>query len=121
MIVAGVGFRKDAGIASLRDALARAGGLQVQALATAADKASAAVIQTLAGEMALPLHAIPLDILRSQPTLTQSPRVSALYGTGSLAEAAALAAAGPGARLLGPRVTSQDGKATAALAERSIP
>ena len=121
MIVAGLGFRKDAGIGSLRDALARAGGLHAQALATAADKASAPVIQTLAAELALPLHAIPLERLHNQPTLTQSPRVSALYGTGSLAEAAALAAAGPGARLLGPRVTSQDGKATAALAERSIP
>ncbi|PTE19863.1 precorrin methylase, partial [Cereibacter changlensis JA139] len=32
-------------------------------------------------------------------------------------EAAALAAAGPGARLLGPRVTSADGRATAAIAE----
>ncbi|KAF0174389.1 MAG: hypothetical protein FD162_1212 [Rhodobacteraceae bacterium] len=121
MIVAGLGFRKDAGVASLRDALARAGGLHAQALATAADKAEALVIQSLAAELALPLRAIPSETLRSQQTLTQSPRVSALYGTGSLAEAAALAAAGPGARLLGPRVTSQDGKATAALAERSIP
>jgi len=71
--------------------------------------------------MALPLHAVSLDRLRNQPTLTQSARVASLYGTGSLAEAAALAAAGPGARLLGPRATSQDGKATAALAERSTP
>lgn len=121
MIVAGLGFRKDAGIDSLRDALRAAGGGRVQALATAADKADAAVMQAFAAEMALPVHAIALEHLRNQPTLTQSARVRALYGTGSLAEAAALAAAGPGARLLGPRVTSQDGKATAALAERSIP
>ena len=121
MIVAGVGFRKDTGIDSLRDALARAGGYAADALATAADKACAPVVQALAAELALPLHAIPLESLQNQPTLTQSARVQALYGTGSLAEAAALAAAGPGARLLGPSVTSQDGKATAALAERSIP
>lgn len=119
MIVAGLGFRKDAGIESLRDALARAGGHAAQALATAEDKADAPVIHALAAERNLTLHAIPLEKLRNQRTLTQSPRVQAQYNTGSLAEAAALAAAGPGARLLGPRVTSQDGRATAALAERS--
>ncbi|MES2432731.1 MAG: cobalamin biosynthesis protein [Pseudomonadota bacterium] len=118
MIVAGIGFRADAGIDSLRDALTRAGA-GAQALATAADKASAPTIRALAAELALPLHAIPLETLQNQTTLTQSARVQARYGTGSLAEAAALAAAGPGARLLGPRVTSQDGRATAALAERS--
>jgi cobalt-precorrin 5A hydrolase len=120
MIVAGLGFRTDAGVDSLRDALACAGG-HPQALATAEDKASAPAIRALAADLALPLHAIPLAKLTNQPTLTQSPRVQARYGTGSLAEAAALAAAGPGARLLGARVTSKDGKATAALAERSIP
>lgn len=118
MIVAGLGFRKNAGIASLRDALTRAG-QSPQALATAADKAEAPVIRALADELGLPLYAIALAELRDQPTQTHSPRVAELYGTGSLAEAAALAAAGPNARLLGPRVTSKDGKATAAIAERS--
>lgn len=120
MIVAGLGFRKDAGIASLRDALARAGGHAALALATAEDKADAPAIRALAVETSLPLHAITLNALRNQPTLTQSARVQARYGTGSLAEAAALAAAGPGARLLGPRVTSHDGRATAALAESNL-
>ncbi len=91
MIVAGIGFRKDAGIDSLRDALTRAGGLAAQALATAEDKAAAPQIRAFALELALPLHAIPLLSLRNQPTLTQSARVQTLYGTGSLAEAAALA------------------------------
>jgi cobalt-precorrin 5A hydrolase len=50
-------------------------------------------------------------------TITQSPRVQALRGVGSVAEAAALAAAGPNARLLGPRAVSACGTATAALAE----
>lgn len=119
MIVAGLGFRKDASVGSLRDALARVGGEVAQALATAEDKAGASVILALAAEKNLPLHAIPLSDLKTQTTQTHSLRVAALYGTGSLAEAAALACAGPNARLLGPRVTSQDGKATAALAERS--
>lgn len=119
MIVAGLGFRKDAGIDSLRDALRAVGGESAQAFATAEDKAGAAVILALAAEYNLPLFAIAAESLRNQITLTQSARVHALYGTGSLAEAAALAAAGPGAQLRGPRVTSQDGRATAALAERS--
>jgi cobalt-precorrin 5A hydrolase len=50
--------------------------------------------------------------------MTQSARVRERFGTGSVAEASALAAAGPGARLLGPRVISGDGLATAAIAER---
>jgi cobalt-precorrin 5A hydrolase len=118
MIVAGLGFRKDAEIDSLRDALSRTGH-HPQALATAADKADAPAIRALADELGLPLHAVALADLQGQTTQTHSPRVAKLYGTGSLAEAAALAAAGPNARLLGPRVTSKDGKATAALAERS--
>ena len=48
--------------------------------------------------------------------LTQSAKVAERFGTGSVAEAAALAAAGPGAQLLGPRVVSGDGLATAAIA-----
>ena len=48
--------------------------------------------------------------------LTHSPRVLSLTGLPSLAEAAALAAAGPGARLLGPRLAAA-GEATCALAE----
>ncbi len=116
MIIAGLGFRKDAGVDSLRDALLRAGGQNATALATAADKADAQSIRQLAAERGLQIHAIPTDLLAKQPVLTHSPRVAQLYGTGSLAEAAALAAAGAGAKLLGPRVTSIDGKATAALA-----
>ncbi|MCP1313705.1 cobalamin biosynthesis protein, partial [Halomonas sp. 707D7] len=38
------------------------------------------------------------------------------FGTGSVAEAAALLAAGHGARLVAPRLISNDRKATAALA-----
>jgi cobalt-precorrin 5A hydrolase len=119
MIVAGVGFRKSASLAALRDAFTRAGGDRAQALATAEDKAGSAAFRALAAEYGLSVHAVPLGDLADQPVQTQSDRVTALYGTGSLAEAAALAAAGPGARLLAPRVTSQDGSATAALAERT--
>jgi cobalt-precorrin 5A hydrolase len=119
MIVAGMGFRRTASLASLRDAFLRAGGARATALATAEDKAGAEAFRALAAECHLPIHPVPLADLARQPVQTQSARVATLYGTGSLAEAAALAAAGPGARLLAPRITSQDGTATAALAERN--
>lgn len=117
MRVAGFGFRSAATVASLRDALDRAGG-RVDRLATAADKAATPVFRAFAGEMRLPVLAVAPEGLADRPTITQSARVAARFGAGSLAEAAALAAAGPGARLLGPRVISGDGLATAAIAER---
>lgn len=120
MRVAGFGFRKGATLAALQDALARAGGAQgLTALATAEDKATG--LLPLSGALHLPIHAVTPDALAAQVTLTHSPRVKTLYGTGSLAEAAALAAAGPGAHLLAPRAQSQDGTATAAIAERTAP
>lgn len=118
MRVAGIGFRGGASLQSLTDALARAGG-GADALATAESKAGAAVALALARALGLPLIAVTRADLERQPVLSHSARVAARFGTGSVAEAAALAAAGPGARLLGPRVISQDGLATAALAERT--
>ncbi len=112
MRVAGLGFRKAASMAALAEALARAG--HADALATAPTKADAPAIRDLARALGLPLLAVEVAGVE---TPTQSPRVTALHGTGSLAEAAALAALAPGARLLGPRVTSQDGMATCAIAE----
>lgn len=94
MIVAGLGFRSAAAVPSLRDALARAGGSEVAALATAADKAGAAAIVDLAAELGLRSSPSRPPNWR-QPVAARSPRVAALRGTGSVAEAAALAAAGP--------------------------
>ena len=112
MRVAGVGFRQAARLASLQDALARAG--WVDALATIAAKAQAPVLHELARNLCLPLIVVRVDGIA---TPTQSPRVIALHATGSVAEAAALAALAPGARIITPRVTSQDGMATCAIAE----
>ena len=116
MIVAGFGFRSGASLAALQDALARAGGPEgVTHLATVASKAEGLV--PLAGVLGVPVIAVPAGDLPGQAVLTHSERVDALFGTGSVAEAAALAAAGPGARLWGPRVVSTNGTATAAIAE----
>lgn len=116
MIVAGFGFRSETSLAALQDALARAGGANgVTHLATLAAKAPA--LEPLGHSLGLPVLALPPEALLDQPTLTGSDRVAALHGTGSVAEAAALAAAGPGARLRGVRAVSADGTATAAIAE----
>ena len=111
MIVAGFGFSSRATIASLQGALAAAGGMP-DALATLADKAPA--LAPLAKALNLPL----IPVAEPLPeTLTQSEASRNARGTGSVAEACALAAAGPGAYLLGPRTVSPDRLATCALAE----
>ncbi len=117
MIVAGLGFSSAATCASLRAAFDRAtAGHAVDALATAAEKAGHPALAEFDAACALPLHfADPAD-LAGQRTLTCSPRSRASHGTGSVAEAAALVAAGPGARLITPRQISDDRRATCALA-----
>lgn len=118
VIVAGFGFRSGASAESLADALHRAaGGRAVGLLATAADKSADPAFQALALQLALPVAGLAAPDLKAQATQTQSAPSLAARGTGSLAEAAALAAAGPAARLVSARQISQDGWATCALAE----
>jgi len=119
MRVAGFGFRRLADVAALRDALTRAGGGGVQVLAATPDKAGSAALQALALELALPLRVVPEAALVGVQTAHRSARIMARFGTGSLAEAVALVAAGPGARLVVGRVVSRCGRATAAVAEGS--
>ena len=122
MIVAGFGFRRAATAESLLDALDKARCPQAPALlATAEDKAAAPAFQALSARLGLPIHAVTLDALAQVETPTRSATVRALRGSGSVAEAAALVAAGPGASLLGPRAVSADRMATCALATRILP
>ncbi|MFN3208634.1 MAG: cobalamin biosynthesis protein [Roseovarius sp.] len=118
MIVAGFGFTTRATHASFRDALALTGGVP-DALATAQDKL--AQLAPFARELGLPLHAVSSDQLTRQDTQTRSAASEKEYGTGSVAEAAALAAAGPGSALLAPRCISTDRMATCALAQGKTP
>lgn len=113
MIVAGFGCRASATTASFRSALA-AHPQTPSALATLPAKLDQ--LRPFAAECGLPLIAVDAETLRGQTTLTQSQAAQATHGTGSVAEAAALAAAGPNARLLAPRQISQDRLATCALA-----
>lgn len=111
MRVAGFGMRAAADAESLRGALALAG----EAQALAALPAHAARVRLLAYALRLPL--IEVADIAGVATPTASPRIAARFGTGSVAEAVALAAAGPGARIVASRVVSPDGLATAAIAE----
>ncbi|MCA6121440.1 cobalamin biosynthesis protein [Bradyrhizobium sp. WSM 1704] len=118
MKVAGVGFRHDASAASLRDALDAAGGAGgLAAIATLNDKADAPALTSLARELGLPICGVPAVMLAGIETATQSELIDVRFGTGSIAEATALAAAGRGARLIAARAISQDRMATAAIAE----
>ncbi|MCX7276665.1 MAG: cobalamin biosynthesis protein [Burkholderiales bacterium] len=116
--IAGLGFRAQATVASLRSALQAAGAHGISALATAEDKAQAPALLQLAAELGLPLVAVPLADLQQQ-TASASPHAPARYGGHSLAEAAALAAAGIGAQLVTARGISADRMATAAIAENT--
>ena len=115
MRVAGFGFRSGARVESLLAAFEAAGGVEVARLATVADKAEG--LLGLAERLGLPVEPVPVGALREQHVTTRSEASTAAWGTGSVAEASALAAAGAGARLLGPRAVSPDGQATCAIAE----
>jgi cobalt-precorrin 5A hydrolase len=118
MKVAGLGFKCDVTLASLREALVAAGGAEgLAAVATVSDKAGAAALKLLARECNVPIKAVPADVLAGIATSTQSELIKQKFGTGSVAEAAALAAAGRRARLISTRAVSQDRTATAAIAE----
>ncbi len=120
VIVAGFGFRAASTGDSLLDALRRTGHTP-DVVATAAAKAEAPAFRAVARRLGLPRRAVAAPDLAAQPTATRSAASRAAHGTGSVAEAAALAAAGPGARLLVSRCISADRMATCALAEGPDP
>ena len=115
MIAAGFGFRKSATEASLADALKQAGApREPDVFSTLPEKVIA--LLSFAKTHEIPVKAVTIEEASAQKTMTQSMASQAETGLGSLAEACALAAAGPGARLLGPRVISEDRMATCAIA-----
>lgn len=112
----GIGFRTGATLDSVLDAIVLAGGAGLRRLALPADKAGDPLIALIAAR-GLAVQVIPGDRLAGIVTPTQSPISIATYATGSVAEACALAAAGPDGRLVSRRVISGDRMATAAIAE----
>lgn len=111
MRIAGFGMRAAASTESLRAALATAG----PADALAALPQHAAKVAALARTLGLPFR--PVADIAGIATPTVSAAVAERFGTGSVAEAVALAAAGPGARIVAARAVSPDCLATAAVAE----
>lgn len=117
MTVAGIGCRRGATaeevLAAVAAALAAHGLARLDALAALGPKRGEAGIAEAAARLGLPLLiAEPAGEVRGM--MTRSAASLAATGTGSASEAAALAAAGPGARLLGPRLVL--GPVTCALA-----
>jgi cobalt-precorrin 5A hydrolase len=123
MIVAGIGCRRGAPAtaiaAAIEAALARAAVAKdaLSFIATPAAKGGEPGITAVAATLGLPLVLITQNDLEAAGgrTTSRSQRVLALTGVPSVAEAAALAAGGPNARLVVARVAI--GPATCALAE----
>jgi len=110
MRIAGIGCRSGASAKALRDALTRAEARGGPACALATIDAR----RTEVAALGRPIHLVAVAGIT---TPSQSARVLATHLTGSVAEAAALAACGPGARIVVPRIISSCGSATAAIAE----
>jgi cobalt-precorrin 5A hydrolase len=122
MIVAGIGCKRGTAApeieAAIYAALARAGLAltKLAAIATSADKGAEPGIAAAAAKLGLrivPIEELELKAAGGRVT-TRSERVLALTGVPSVAEAAALAAAGPSAQLVATRLVV--GAATCALA-----
>ncbi len=120
----GVGCRKDcpAGVieALVRQALGRIADPAPMGLFTLADKRGEAGLAEAAGRLGLELVYLSRDALKAREAdiETRSERAESLFGIPSVAEAAALAGAGPASVLIVPRIAA--GGATCAVA-RSAP
>ena len=122
MIVAGIGSRKGVAVSEVVAAIEAAlaeyciehGELAM--LATVRMKQDEAGILAAGGALGLPLILVDEEALTqvADGMLTHSSLSLAIAGTPSVAEAAALAAAGEGARLAGPRLVV--GNVTCAIA-----
>lgn len=112
-IFAGIGLRASASADDVAAALAEAAAVPA-ALAVPADKADHPALVPHAAQ--LPLLRIALHMIAVQKTYACNTHAIHRYGGNSAAEAAALAAAGPGARLIQPRRICAEGRVTIALA-----
>ncbi|MER5171421.1 cobalamin biosynthesis protein [Thioclava kandeliae] len=108
--VLGMGLRADATADALAQAISDAG--RVDLLAVLEDKGAHPALTA----QGIALQLLPRAALCGVQTPTISPRIMDIFGTGSVAEALALVAAGEGARILSPRKVSPCGTITTALA-----
>jgi cobalt-precorrin 5A hydrolase len=122
-LVIGVGFREAASAQSIGEVLASVAAHAAMpgaacAIAVPEDKAAHIGLRIAAQANELPIETVDASAMRrADPQgATRSPRVTRHRGVGSVCEAAALAGAGNGARLVVTRMVSTDRHATAAAA-----
>ena len=121
-LIAGIGLRPGTGaaeiLACLDQALGAAGESQtpVPLFATLESRLAEPGLGAAAADRSAELIAIPDIALKGYEAscATRSTRIASLYGVGSVAEAAALAAAGPGGMLVQSRIATA--RVTCALA-----
>jgi cobalt-precorrin 5A hydrolase / cobalt-factor III methyltransferase / precorrin-3B C17-methyltransferase len=122
-LVIGVGARRGVGVDDLADLIDRTlaeAGLhleRVRCLATVDNKAGEAGIRAVAASRGWPVQAFPAEALCDVPVPNPAEAVRTAVGTPSVAEAAALLAAGRGAALVVPKRTG----ATATVAVAAAP
>jgi len=125
MIVAGIGCRRGTPREEIEDVIGRAliaFGLvadRLDLIATAVGKAEEPGLLEAARQMSVGLVACATEEMRvvAHRALTVSARVATLKGVPSVAETAALVAAGRDARLLGPRVVYKGASCAIAVGE----
>ena len=125
MIFVGLGFRKAVTIKSFENLIHQVYHLTalpgpIKAFATLDTKALDPALQEFAAAKRITLIPVSLKNLKRQITQTQSSATQTAYGLGSIAEAAALSAAGDGSYLIFKRLVSNDKLATCAFAKGSF-
>jgi cobalt-precorrin 5A hydrolase len=122
-LVIGLGFRDEASAQSIGEVLTSVAAHATlpgvaSAIAVSEDKAVHPGLRAAAQAAHLPIEAVAAAAMRAADArvATRSEQVKKHRGVGSVCEAAALAAAGAGARLVVTRIVSADRYATAAAA-----
>jgi len=122
-LVIGLGFRDEASAQSIGEVLISVAAHAAMpgvasAIAVSEDKAAHPGLRAAAQAAHLPIEAVAAAAMRAADArvATRSEQVKKHRGVGSVCEAAALAAAGAGARLVVTRIVSADRHATAAAA-----
>jgi cobalt-precorrin 5A hydrolase len=121
-LIAGIGLRPGTTAQDIAECLDQAltaaglAGCAVGRIATLQARVGEPGLQTVAERLGCAIAGIPDEALKGLDAgcTTRSTRISALYGVGSVAEATALAAAGPGGHLVLPRIATA--RVTCALA-----
>ncbi len=123
----GVGCKSNAGAEAIarvvREAMARApDGSAAAGLHTSARKVGDADLREAARELGLDLafHDDAALKARDAEIVSRSPRVFELFGVGSLAEAAALAGAGEGSRLVVPKFSADGVSCAVAVSPEEV-